>query len=195
MLHAVTAVMLPSKSVFTYQFFVLTGALAAWHRTALDGAISLYSKQLAVGVGVVAALSLGWYALSVAHGNPPSYAADVFQPVTVIWSLAAAVGMYALGMHWARRRVTAGRRRFDEAICRASDASFGVYLVHVLVLRITAGCLSDLHIGDSWPWPAKALLVLTVSLPASGGLVAVARHTSMSRALTGRARIAAARAA
>jgi peptidoglycan/LPS O-acetylase OafA/YrhL len=195
LLHAVVSVVLPSKSVFTYQLFVLAGALAAWHRAALDRIISLYSRQLAVGVGAVAALSLGWYALSVARGNPPSYAADVFQPVTVIWSLAAAVGMYLLGMRWAQCRDRGIPRRFDKAICWASDASFGIYLVHVLMLRITVACLSDLQIDESWPWPAKALLVLTISLPASGGFVAIARHTSMSRALTGRARTAATSAA
>jgi peptidoglycan/LPS O-acetylase OafA/YrhL len=186
--HAAAAVLLPSKSAFTYQFFVLTGGLAAWDPPAVEGWISTSAIRLFGGVAAVAALSIGWYAVAVASGELPSYAADVFQPVTVIWSLAAAAGMYGLGSWWARDRDSAGGRPFGRAVAWASEASLGIYLVHVVILRVAIGLLAELRIDESWPWPAKALLALAISLPASGAFVAAARGTALSRALTGRLR-------
>jgi peptidoglycan/LPS O-acetylase OafA/YrhL len=185
--HLVIGVLLPSKSVFTYQFFVLTGALAAWHRSALERTISLAGQPLAIAVASVAVISVGWYAVSVGDGELPSYAADVFQPATIAWSLAAAAGMYALGLRWAHGRDGDRPRHFPRPVAWASNASFGIYLVHVEMLRIAIALLSDLHIDNSWPWPGKALLALAITLPASAAFVAVAQRTCLSRALTGRA--------
>jgi peptidoglycan/LPS O-acetylase OafA/YrhL len=187
-LQAVVSIVLPSKSVLTYQLYVVAGALAAWHLEAFQRAISQYGRHSARAVVAVAAVSLGWYAAAVASGEPAGYAADVFQPVTVAWSLGAAVGLYTWGTHWARGLDVEHPRRLDKAIAWASDASFGVYLVHVLVLRIVIGGLNDIGVDSSWPWWARAVLACAISLPAAAGFVAVARRSRLSRELTGRPR-------
>jgi surface polysaccharide O-acyltransferase-like enzyme len=124
-------------------------------------------------------------------GATPLHASEVFQPAVTVESITAIVGLYALGL-WLIERMPTRRLRLLE---RSSDISFGVYLAHPLVLGLLWSGALALGAGNvfrSLPGPVGVTLVLTMLVPltylVTASIVAVARRTPLSLALTGRAR-------
>jgi hypothetical protein len=76
-----------------------------------------------------------------AGGLAPLDASQVFQPVVMVDSLAAFLGLFTLGVSWADRRRPL---KFDRLIGEASQRSFGVFLAHPLLLQAV------LWMGSSW---------------------------------------------
>ncbi len=170
-------VLLPS-----YQFYVVAGAVAAWH---LDAWTRWVRANFALVLGAVvatAALAEGWYLVD-ADGPPgPLAASAVLQPVMLPWSIAATVGLFALGVVWSDRRRPGGR--LDRALNVASDRSFGVYLVHPLFVGWT---LSELQ-GHLATVP---LTLITYPIVVIAALLSVElmRRSPISLILTGRNRL------
>jgi peptidoglycan/LPS O-acetylase OafA/YrhL len=165
----------------TYSIYVLAGGYAAVHLPRIQKLVDEKGKpvlwaSLLCGLGALAAYAwqLSWMA--------PRNAANVLQPATLL-SCAAAVGfIYLLGSRWAE-----GPRRRERTIAVLSDASFGVYLAHPLVLQL----LLDHGLGNNGqrvPPPAASLLGLAAAIVGGLAITLVARRTPLSLALTGRPR-------
>ena len=88
------------------------------------------------GRGVVPAVGAWWRARATA--------CDVFQVVMVPWCFAVITALFALGGGWAAREETG---RGSQAIKLCSDRSFGVFLMHPVLLLVwilgPAGWLSS----------------------------------------------------
>ncbi len=101
----------------------------------------------------------------------------------VLWNLAAVVGLYLLGVRWNERATARGRA----AMRWGSDVSFGVYLAHPMVLfyLLPALQLSQGPRSVGQPWDTLFSLALTLGLATA--FSALAQHTPLAKALTGRA--------
>jgi peptidoglycan/LPS O-acetylase OafA/YrhL len=181
----------PDSWVFSYQLYVLGGALAALHFEEVTRWVRQRSSAIAGAAAAAAGLGLASYLFDVQRGVSPGRAAEVFQPALTIESICAVVALYAVGL-WVTERASSARLRFME---RSSDVSFGVYLAHPLVLQLlwsAAGAFGLVAALDSLPGVVLVPLVLVTMVPTAYLLTAAAVHaarrTPASLALTGRAR-------
>ncbi|WP_154759979.1 acyltransferase [Amycolatopsis pithecellobii] len=180
----------PDALLPSYAGYVLVGSIAAWHRDALVGWTRRQVRLVFGGAAGVVALAIGGYLGQVRGGQPPLQAGMVFQPVIVVESLAIAWAFLATGLIWAERGRFGAR-----LVMSTSDASFGVYLLHPLVLQgillgATASGLAGLAqtAPDALVLAVLVLVLLPLTYLVSGLLTAAVRRTPVSLALTGRAR-------
>jgi peptidoglycan/LPS O-acetylase OafA/YrhL len=165
----------------TYAVYVLIGCYAAVHLDAVTDFVARHRRRLLVAGLAAAAAAEAVYVVQLRH-DPPRVAAGVLQPAMLLDSLGALLVLVVVCDRWA-----AGRRSGRRTVERASDVSFGVYLVHPLVLSLLL--MSGLRL-DGQRVPAAAATVLAIAGTAVGASVfsLLARRTPLSLALTGRPR-------
>jgi peptidoglycan/LPS O-acetylase OafA/YrhL len=169
----------------TYQFYVVAGALAAVHLDEFDAWVRRHG-WLVVGLGLASGLAAeAVYAASLRAGTPVPTASSVLQPVMVVWSAAVTLALYTLGSAWARRR---RENRISGIVAELSLASFGVYLVHPLVLKLVL--LADLSPGHHQviPRPAATVAAFLLTAALSVAFTEMLLRTPLAVALTGRPR-------
>jgi peptidoglycan/LPS O-acetylase OafA/YrhL len=176
--------------IVSYQFYVLLGAVAAVHFDELRERAARHRRGLLVTIGVAAVVAEVWYLVAVHRGYVPVDAAAVLQPVMLGWSVAAIAGLALLGLAYSDRRIAGSR--LDRALSYGSDRSFGVFLVHPAVLWLL------LEAQGRW-LPGLNAFVLTVAaylcvVAGSIAVIEVFRRSRLSLLLTGRHRLAKAKA-
>ncbi|NMH97932.1 acyltransferase [Pseudonocardia acidicola] len=180
------AAVLPYAGSFvgSYQFFLVLGGVVALHHEQVDAWVRAHPAVLAVAFVVTGAAAEGWYQWSVASGVGAVFATDVFQPVMIPWCVAVVAVFYALGAAWTDRRAGGLGSRFVE---RASDRSFGVFLVHpVFLWALTVGGAGS--VASHLPAPWSTFAVYVVAVIASLAAVELLRLTPLSLILTGKGR-------
>lgn len=179
----------PDAWLPSYLGYILVGALAGAHRTQLVAWTREHRRLVLAGCAGALALGVLVYLGQVyLAGQPPLAASIVFQPVVVVESFAVAWAFLALGLMWMDRGA-----RWRGPVRATSDASFGVYLIHPLVLQyLLAGAaaagLTTHPAPDAVVLPVLVLVVVPLVYLVSALVTAVARRTPASLALTGRAR-------
>ncbi|WP_238011244.1 acyltransferase [Dactylosporangium sp. AC04546] len=180
----------PSAYLPSYLGFIVAGGVAAWHaetlmRWTLERAWWVFAGcALALAAGVAV-----FFVQAAGLGQPPLVAGTVFQPVVVVESVAVAWAFLACGVAW-QRRSAPGRR----LVRSASDASFGVYLAHPLLLQgLLAVCAATGLTAVAQRQPsvlvtAVAVAVVPLIYLACWSAVAVTLRTPLSLALIGRLR-------
>lgn len=174
-----------------YQFFILYGAVAAVHRQRIGTWLRGKGWWLFGALIVTAAIAVGsylggvWFAGKPVHDNN-----SAFYPTLVPFLIVAMTCLYAVALHWAENR-RAHTPRFARAVKYASNRSFPVFLVHVLVLTLIMYPQSG---GTSWvrdviPQPWATLVVYLATLAGSLLLVEILRRLPGALYLTGRPRI------
>lgn len=183
----------PDAVLPSYQFFVLAGAVAAVH---IDEIMEWTRRHRLLVAGLTAgaaALGLGWYALGVFVQNlQPVVASQVFQPAVVLETMAFSLALLTIGVVWQDHRRDGLLSRW---VTRASHASFGIYLLHPLVLQGLIGLLTVvgyfayLAVAPATVTLSVGLLVLVPLVVAvTWGMVALIQRSPLSVALTGRER-------
>jgi peptidoglycan/LPS O-acetylase OafA/YrhL len=164
----------------TYAMYVLGGCYAAAHFDAIRHFGQTHSRRLLQVAGASAVLALVVYAVQLPLMAPRT-ADQVIQPGMVFSCIAAVIVLYLVASMWAE-----GPRRHQLAIAVLSDASFGVYLAHPLVLQILTDYWGFGNNGQTLP--AAAATVIGYVITAGGGTLIslVARRTPLSLALSGR---------
>jgi peptidoglycan/LPS O-acetylase OafA/YrhL len=181
----------PSAFLPAYLGFVVAGLVAAEHAEAFLGWTRTHARWVFAGCAGAIAAGLAVFLLrDLALGTPALTASEVFQPVIVVESVAVAWAFLALGLAWERRGLPWRRR-----VRTASDASFGVYLAHPLLLQalLAASAATGLtRLAAALPGPLVTALSLVVVVPllylTCAALTELVRRTPVSLALTGRAR-------
>jgi peptidoglycan/LPS O-acetylase OafA/YrhL len=167
----------------SYQFYILLGAVAAFHWPAWLLWIRTHRPAVAAGVVGSAALAEAWYFAAVHNGRLAADAAAVLQPVMLPWAVAAIAGLVALSTLWTERRRE--NDRLTQVLGTLSDRSFGVFLCHPAVLWFILWADSGwLRSNVTAPW----LTIVAYSLTVVGALAVtdVLRRLPISLALTGR---------
>ncbi|GLY65640.1 acyltransferase [Amycolatopsis taiwanensis] len=181
----------PDALLPSYLGYVLAGAIAGWHREELIAWTRAHARVVFAGCAGAIALGVGGYLAQVfLAGQTPLAASMVWQPAVAVESVAIAWAFLALGLRWQDRGRPAHR-----PIVSTSDASFGIYLIHPLVLQgalLGAGATGLVDAAQAAPTALVLLFLVAVALPAiylvSGLVTAVVRRTPASLALSGRAR-------
>jgi peptidoglycan/LPS O-acetylase OafA/YrhL len=166
----------------SYQFWVLLGALAAVHLDRLQVVVDRYARPL-MAASIVALIGgqVG-YRVAVGSGTAPSVASSVFQPFLVPLFAVTIVLLYVAGSRWAGRVAASPDRPAPRFVVAASQASFGIYLVHPAVLDLLARPAAGL------PTAVAVVVLWVVAAAASAVFVTLARFTPLSLALCGRPR-------
>ncbi|HEY5335042.1 MAG TPA: acyltransferase [Mycobacteriales bacterium] len=166
----------------TYQMFLLAGGVVAWHLPRIQPVLQAHLRWVPwIVLGGAAIAELAFFLQVPAYGVVG--ARGQLQPAAVPWSLAVFLGLYALGLLWARRPRSG---RWPTALDVGSKVSFGVYLVHPLVLDLlfAHGFLAG---PDQImpPWLATVVAVVIAIVIATVAVVLLQR-TPLSAMLTGR---------
>lgn len=142
-----------------YQFFILLGVFAAFHRERIETAL-LRHAPLVFAVAALTALGAQvLYRLRLSDETAPIVASAVFQPANFVLYVVLVAAVYTVGLLLARNRHRLPRlTRFASF---GAKRSFGVFLVHVMVLST----LLLPQTGEGTPW-------LTTALPAPFGTAA-----------------------
>jgi peptidoglycan/LPS O-acetylase OafA/YrhL len=184
----------PDPVVFSYQLYLVAGGVAALHVEELTAWVRAHRRLVHVLVAGGLAAGLASYVLDhAAAGMDAAAAGEVFQPMIAVTTAASVLGLFALGVRWADR---GPQRRFRRAVRTGSDATFGVYLAHPLLLQgllILAAPLAARAVTGEVPsalvLPLDVLVVVPVLLSASVAVVAWTRRTPASLFVAGRARL------
>ena len=171
----------------SYQFYFVAGALAAFHIDRwLPWLRSHRRPALLAALGGVA-IGEGWYWLNLRLWQSPSQASNVFQPAELLLVAAILVCLWLLAEHLLARHQLGGRAW--SSIRFGADASFGVFLAHMLVLSAIIYTPIRGWLGmDRMPLPLSAVVAIAVTLVVTTGLVAVLRSSPLSWPVLGRAR-------
>lgn len=151
-----------------YQFYIVMGGLAAMYRPQLQAWVLRHGRLVLSGFALGTALLLGnlvWQ-VNVQH-QAPDYGAAVFQPAMVFYALGVAAFIYWRALVWSVRRQPSKPWAFGFWHL-LSDASFGVYLIHPLLLNPALALAPKLPV--SWPEPCRVFLVW---FAVAGGTVAI----------------------
>ncbi|WAL63172.1 acyltransferase [Amycolatopsis cynarae] len=179
----------PDALLPSYLGYVLAGAIAAWHRDRLVAWTRRHTRVVALGCAAAIGAAMNVFVIQMfVAGQPPLRASMVFQPAVVVESFAIAGAFLAAGLAWQD-----SGRRGERLVTAASDASFGIYLGHPLLLQgalLAAGSLGLTGYAQTVPNAAVLAVLVLVLAPAlylaSGLVTALARRTPASLALTGR---------
>ncbi len=169
-------------TVLPYQFYVLLGAVAAWHIDAVDAIVDRFGAAL-VGAAMLAGVgSVALLVYRTGHGAPAWAASEVFQPHLIVFYVLIIPALYTIGRWWARRRradsVTA------RVVAHGADRSLAVFLLHPLVLQLLAPVTPRLTSAFGPVWGIVTLYALVLAGSLAGA--EVLRRIPGSRSLTGR---------
>lgn len=175
----------------SYLLWVIGGGVLAMHREAFDDWVRSHGRLIAAAFVLGLAAAEAAYYIDLARVprllQPADvlHADDVLQPVMLLWSAAAIIGVYAVALRWNARE----KRPAGAFVATASMASFGVFLVHPLFVQlvVTHGLGPD----DS-VMPSDLATLVTYGLVVMAAVVAVAvfLRTPFSTMLTGRPQLA-----
>lgn len=178
----------PGSWLASYQLYVIAGIAAGLHIHEVTQWCSRHVRALAVLAGAVVGASLAWYGVDVrVLGTNPVQASDVFQPAVVFESLALAALELGACERWTARARPAAMR----VIGTGSDLSFGIYLLHPMLLELAIHLGVAAALAGLAPVAAVAAVVLVVApalLAAAAAATALLRRTPASVMLTGRRR-------
>jgi peptidoglycan/LPS O-acetylase OafA/YrhL len=173
----------------TYTLLFVAGGVAALHLDAVLDWLTQHRRAVLAGTLAGAVGMEALYFVLVATGAHADAAADPVQPVMQVWAVVLVAALGAAATRWTAAGAPANAAMSNPTphlrwVDRASDLSFGVYLVHPLLLL---GLFAI-------PWmsspPAAVTAVVATALAIGGSVVVaeIARRTPVSLALTGRPR-------
>lgn len=165
----------------TYAMWILAGCYAAVHLPRLQQIVDRYPRRLLAVAGVAVAGALANYAYQL-DKKPPRDANQVLQPGSSLACLAAVIVLYVVGSRWA-----AGRRRHQATIALLSEASFGVYLAHPMVLQFLLDYCGFGNTDQTMPPVIATVVAYVMTLVGATAISLVAQRTPLSLPLTGRA--------
>jgi peptidoglycan/LPS O-acetylase OafA/YrhL len=154
----------------TYQFYFILGGLTALYFQQVRAFVLRHGRLIA-SVFIVALAGL-WlhFALQVnSYKESVGYATSVLQPVMVFYSLAIIFFALWLACRWVSRSNAGERPRGYRFWHTLSDASFGVYLIHALILTQLLRWLVP-ALPTSWFEPLRVFLTWFL---VAGGSVAI----------------------
>jgi peptidoglycan/LPS O-acetylase OafA/YrhL len=179
----------PDALLPSYLFYVVAGAVAAWHFERLARSCRRHATLAGPVFALGLCAGLGSYAAEIAiAGQSPSAATAVFQPALVAETLCFAWALLTLSLRWADHGA-----RYRRIVSAGADGSFGIFLAHPLLLQgllALASVTGVLAAIQAAPGLLQVAALLGVGVPLiyglTGLLVAVVRRTPLSLPLTGR---------
>jgi peptidoglycan/LPS O-acetylase OafA/YrhL len=175
-----------NRFLLTYQFYFILGGLAA-----------LYLKQAREFVlrhgtwivsGFVLALAAVWvhFLLQVdVYHDSFGYATSVLQPIMEFYSPTVILLLGFLACRWAKQRNQQGLPKGYRFWHMLSDASFGIYLVHVFILTALLQWVVP-FMPEAWPVALRVFLTWFLTAGGAAGISILLMKTPVLSHLVGR---------
>ncbi|HET6504895.1 MAG TPA: acyltransferase [Amycolatopsis sp.] len=170
-------------TIVAYQFYAVLGGVVALHFDAVHDRVRRHPALIASAVAAAGLAVLAIYRHLVDTGVPAYVAAGVFQPYVAVWFVALIAALYALSSAWAARRRPDGA--LDRIVAYGSDRSFGIFLVHPLVLAFLIGDPAR-WLGTTVGQPWASLVIYLATVVGAVGLTELLRRSPVSLSTTGR---------
>jgi peptidoglycan/LPS O-acetylase OafA/YrhL len=183
--HAVDTILIQSRWLTGYQFYVIAGLVAAAHADELHRFADRHVRAILIWVGSIGIALEGYYLIDQAVVHNPGHAADLYQPTATVWFCAAILGLIALGRLWARREARGNPTRLDRTVEWLATASGGIYLAHVLVLQLIDRALKSSGATNDMSWVDTSWILFFGTLAGATVLVGLFLHTPLRFILTG----------
>ncbi|WP_375481677.1 acyltransferase [uncultured Jatrophihabitans sp.] len=170
-----------SALFWNYGFWVLFGAVVAWHIDTVRTWLDAHARAVVAAFVVAAAITVTYYLWQVARGETVSKASAVLQPIMLFWVTAVIGALLVIGRRYVR--VPQGRT-VRKVVTVASDRSFAVFLAHPLVIWLVV------QYRDPWaaqlPNPWRSIVVYVLAVVGSALIAEVLRRSPLSLVLAGR---------
>lgn len=156
-----TLVRYQDRIVFVYQFFFILGSIAAIYMSTARAFLTRHGRLIgAAFLASIALYTLYYYAQLDLQHLSIQLATTVLQPSVVLYSTVVIAFFTLVATRWSEK---VPWHRLVKAI---SDASFGIYFVHVLILSLTTQFLLPL-VPSFAPVVGKIILVLLIAFSLS----------------------------
>lgn len=156
------------RNIFTYQFWFVFGGVAAVHYPKLQSFIQRRPWTIfGIFFGMLVLLWIHFYFQRVVLHDSDTIVDLVLQPIMVPYSASATLLLLSVGLRWSNVRTRPVMRKWSAFIEIAAKASFGVFLVHPLVLHFVEVAVYRWHPHPTereWFTPVAILLVYLVSI-------------------------------
>lgn len=173
------------EEVWTYTLFFVMGGVGALHWPAVRGWLATHFRTVLTGSAIAAGVMWIEFFLQTYVGHNMTLADAVLQPAMIPWAVMIIVLLSAIGVRYEARRET--NPRYRNVIKWIADLSFGIYLVHPMILEWWAWLLSKFYLYK----PSYLLDAITVTLLVTLSMLAIALigRTPVSPWLIGRSAI------
>lgn len=166
------------SSLLAYQFWLVSGSVAAmhlpdWHRWVMRRVPHI------VAAAALSAAMLVWSYLAQLHSRDPISASNPLQPIMLLWSVAVLAVLYPAAVALSTARSVRVRRIID----RGAQWSFGIYLLHPLVLDGVLIALRRCRLLTASAGGSMLMLAATTALSVS--VCALLQHLGRGRILVG----------
>src|SRR5712691_1899218 len=174
------------RFLLTYQFYFILGGLAALSLQQERAFVLRHGKWI-VGCFVLALAALwGHFLLQVdVYHESLYYATSVLQPMMTLYSPAIIVLLSWLAYRWASRTDQQGHPKGYRFWHILSDASFGIYLVHVFILTALLQWVVPL-MPEVWPVALRVFLTWFLTAGGAAGISILLMKTPVLSHLVGR---------
>lgn len=170
------------SSLFAYQFWMVAGALAGLYLERMHDWLTSHKALVILSVPV-ALVALLWNYYSQIPSMGVLEASTPLQPMMIVWSAVTLGALYLVADRFAAMDSPVARAVFGYG----AQLSFGVYLVHPLVLDMVLSMFRRVGVFAASPWIAAVAFVLTAA--GSVGVCIVVHRTRLALPLLGRNRI------
>ncbi len=174
------------RFVLIYQFYFVLGGITALYFQQVRSFLLDHGK-LVVGVFMIllAALWLHFFLQVRFYREPLAYATSVLQPIMVFYSAAIVLFAFWLASRWAVRAERVERPLSRRIWGKLSDASFGVYLVHALVLTCLLKWVVPV-MPATWFTAMRVVLTWLLTVAGSTALSLLLMNVPIASRLVGR---------
>jgi peptidoglycan/LPS O-acetylase OafA/YrhL len=123
--------------VLTYQFYFIMGGLVAIYMQQVRDFVLRHCWWIAAFFAAsIVWLWVHFYIQLNVYNEQMVFASSVLQPIMALYSPASILFLYWIAARWASKVDATGRPKWYKFWHSLSDASFGVYLIHVLFLTV-----------------------------------------------------------
>lgn len=149
------------ETFLPYFFYTLAGAITALHLEAFRRVVVRQRWTILAATAAIIAATVVYF-LHLTDTVAPSAASNVFEPYTMFMFVAIVLSLYAAGTFWSERRTEGSF--WDTLLNKASDRSFGIFLVHAFALQEIAPTIQRFRFQVYAPWVSLLAFVLTVAV-------------------------------
>src|SRR2546421_3249892 len=174
------------RFLLTYQVYFILGGLAALYLKQARAFVLSHGKWIVSGF--VLALAALWVhfllQVDVSHESL-GYATSVLQPMMTFYSPVVIVLLGFLACRWASRTDQQGHPKGYRFWRTLSDASFGIYLVHVFILTALLQRVVP-FMPEAWPVALRVFLTWFLTAGGAAGISILLMKTPVLSHLVGR---------
>lgn len=175
-----------NRFILVYQFYFMLGGFTALYFEQVRS--FLLRDGWIAACGLMAAIAVLWlhFVLQIrVYQESLGYTTSVLQPVMVFYSLAVILFALWLACRWACHKNRDGRPRGYRTWHMLSDASFGVYLIHALILTALLKWVVP-AMPEVLPVAVRVFLTWCMAVGGAAGMSMILLHIPVLSRLVGR---------